>query len=293
MLFLLLITSYKFYMSDNSKPLVSVVIPTYNRAEWLRKAINSVLEQTYDNFEILVIDDGSEEKISDLDILNNDKIMYFRNTNHGVAYSRNFGIKKASGKYIAFLDSDDFWTKDKLEIQVSNLENSDFKLSQHNYYYYDDELKRVVNRINTYKYRYSCEYSQFCSFKVQTSCFMVNREAVISNACYFDEEKTFGEDNEFYLKMMKLFPLQCVDSYLSYFRIRENNAGKDIKKQIKSRAAFWKEHQNDNYVRKHMSSKTVFAYKFCELINKDDILSSNFVSKIAYSIPCMIFKVES
>ena len=78
------------------------IITNERMPEWLKKSINSVLEQTYDNFEILIIDDGSEEKISDLDILNNDKIMYFRNTNHGVAYSRNFGIKKASGKYIAF-----------------------------------------------------------------------------------------------------------------------------------------------------------------------------------------------
>ena len=180
-----------------------------------------------------------------------------------------------------------------MEVQVSKLEKSGFKWSQHNYYYYDDESQSVVNKINTYKYRDSYEYSQFCSFKVQTSCFMVDREAVILNDCYFDEKKTFGEDTEFYLKMMKLFPLLCIDCYLGYFRIRGSNAGKDLKKQIKSRAVFWKEHQEDNYVRKHISKKVVFAYSWCLLIDKEKILSSCYVAKLAYCIPWLIFKIES
>lgn len=280
-------------MKDKKEPLVSVIIPTYNRSDWLKEAINSVLEQTYKNYEILVIDDGSEEKISDLDILKNDKIRYFYNSNHGVAYSRNYGIKKAIGKYVAFLDSDDFWHRDKLKVQVSNLEETGAKWSQHNYYYYDDDQKKVTARINTYKYRDSYKYALFCSFKVQTSCFMADREAVISNNCYFDENKTFGEDVEFYLKMVKLYPLQCLNEYLGYFRIRGSNAGKDVKKQIISRAVFWNEHKLDQYVRNHMSQKTEYAYKWCTHINNEIILSCKFLSEVTYCIPWLIFKMES
>lgn len=277
----------------NNLPLVSVIIPTYNRSKWLVEAIRSVLNQTYGNYEILVIDDGSEENIANLSILKNNKIKYFRNENRGVAFSRNYGIKKAKGKYIAFLDSDDFWVKNKLEVQVKKLEETEYKWSQHNYYYFDDCTKKIISKINTYRYHKKYEYLQFCSFKVQTSCFMVERKAVIENECYFDENKTYGEDTEFYLKMMKLYPLQFIDDYLGYFRIRGTNAGKDIGKQFKSRAVFWKEHCNDLYVRDHMSLKVRFAYKYCFYFYKKLKKKSNLVFSIVYFLPWVLFKCQT
>lgn len=277
----------------NNNPLVSVIIPTYNRAEWLKEAINSVLNQSYEHIEILVIDDGSEEKIAELDILKNERIKYFRNENHGVAFSRNFGMKKSRGKYIAFLDSDDFWDKEKLKVQVQKLEDSEYKWSQHNYFYYDDRKQKVVSKINTYKYRYNYDKLQFCSFPVQTSCFMVDREAVLNNNCFFDESKTFGEDSEFYYKMIQLFPLQFIDSYLGYFRIRGNNAGKDIRKQLRSRVVFWNEHGKEYYVNMHMSRRVKFAYKWCVGLSNILGMSTKLKCICIYLLPWLLFKFES
>jgi glycosyltransferase involved in cell wall biosynthesis len=100
--------------------LVSVVIPTYNRASDLKRALKSVLDQTYFNWEVLVIDnystDGTNELISEF---NDVRIKLFKINNQGViAVSRNLGIRLSSGEYIAFLDSDDFWLPKKLEISL-------------------------------------------------------------------------------------------------------------------------------------------------------------------------------
>jgi glycosyltransferase involved in cell wall biosynthesis len=104
-------------------PKVSVVIPTYNRADKVRKAINSVLVQTLTDVEIIVVDDGSSDDTGRLlSEAFGDRIRYFAQTNRGASVARNKGIEQARGKWIAFLDSDDFWEKDKLEWQIKALE---------------------------------------------------------------------------------------------------------------------------------------------------------------------------
>jgi len=105
---------------------VSVIIPIYNRLQYLPAAIGSVLNQTYQDFEIIVVDDGSTEdvkgKISEYIKQNpSKKIKYFYQENKGVSAARNRGIKEATGEYIAFLDSDDIWVPEKLSLQTEYL----------------------------------------------------------------------------------------------------------------------------------------------------------------------------
>ena len=99
-------------------PLVSVIIPTYNRGWILKEAVDSVLSQDFTDFELIVVDDGSTDNTQD--ILNSYKkdIIVLKQNNKGVSSARNRGIASASGKYIAFLDSDDFWLPQKLSTQL-------------------------------------------------------------------------------------------------------------------------------------------------------------------------------
>jgi glycosyltransferase involved in cell wall biosynthesis len=101
------------------KPLVSVIIPVYNGDRYISQAIESVLEQTYTNYEVIIIDDGSTDNTRNCLELHWHKIRYFYQDNQGVAAARNRGISESKGKLIAFLDQDDFFLPDKLESQVA------------------------------------------------------------------------------------------------------------------------------------------------------------------------------
>ncbi|PJZ61800.1 glycosyltransferase [Leptospira adleri] len=103
--------------------LISVVIPTYNRAADLERAITSVIDQTYSNWEIIVVDNSSTDNTSQiLRSFQNPKIKVYEINNEGIiARSRNLGLKKAKGEYIAFLDSDDWWRRLKLELSIESL----------------------------------------------------------------------------------------------------------------------------------------------------------------------------
>lgn len=105
-----------------SSPKVSVVIPTYNRAYCVGDAIRSVLEQTYKDFEIIVIDDGSTDNTSEVLAEFGGKIRVIRQENAGVSAARNAGIRVARGQWIAFLDSDDVWEHEKLYVQMRDLQ---------------------------------------------------------------------------------------------------------------------------------------------------------------------------
>ncbi len=124
-------------MNSESRPLVSVIIPTYNHAKFLGKALDSVIHQTYSNWEAIVVDNQSSDETNQvIDKFKDSRIQYFKISNYGIiAKSRNLGINVAKGEWIAFLDSDDWWLKDKLEICLKNIdEKVDF-------IYHDLEIK--------------------------------------------------------------------------------------------------------------------------------------------------------
>ena len=117
------------------EPKVSVVIPSYNRFDSLLSAIESVQDQNYDNIEIIIINDGSDDKRyktenfnSNVTVINLEENQKIKN-GFGPGAIRNFGIKNSNGKYIAFLDDDDIWLPGKLKKQIQELENNEFKFS--------------------------------------------------------------------------------------------------------------------------------------------------------------------
>lgn len=111
-------------------PEVSIIVPTYNRKELLEETVHAILAQTYRDFELIIVDNYSDYDFPEyIKSFNSDKIRAFRNQNHGViAVNRNFGIKQATGKYIAFCDDDDVWMPEKLEVQVKLLKESFYDL---------------------------------------------------------------------------------------------------------------------------------------------------------------------
>jgi len=106
----------------NFSPLVSVVIPTFNRENVLGRAISSVIKQSYQNIELIVVDDGSTDNTAKLVKEQFPQTKYFKTINKGVSAARNYGVKKSLGEYIAFLDSDDEWMPKKIQKQLDEIQ---------------------------------------------------------------------------------------------------------------------------------------------------------------------------
>ena len=128
-------------MSD----LVSIIMPSFNTGMFIAESINSVLAQTYDNWELLIVDDYSSDNTDDIvkPYLVDKRIVYIKNCkNCGAALSRNKALREAKGRWIAFLDSDDLWLPEKLEKQIRFMENNNYHFSYTNYAEIDMEGKR-------------------------------------------------------------------------------------------------------------------------------------------------------
>lgn len=107
----------------NINPLISIVMPTYNRADFIIETIESIQKQTYRNWELIIVDDGSTDNTSTMvEHLADDRISYYKEPHFGMENARNTGLRKTNGELIAFMDSDDLWAKGKLEKQVSIFE---------------------------------------------------------------------------------------------------------------------------------------------------------------------------
>lgn len=125
--------------------LVSIVMPSYNTGPYIAESIQSVLQQSYSNWELIIVDDCSTDNTDEVVrlFLSDQRISYLKNEkNSGAAVSRNRALREAKGRWIAFLDSDDLWTPEKLEKQVSFMEKNGFHFSYTNYAEIDTEDKR-------------------------------------------------------------------------------------------------------------------------------------------------------
>lgn len=149
-------------MSNMNQELVSVIMPTYNAGKYLSGSIDSILGQTYRNLELLITDDGSTEPET-LRLLKEYserdprvKVEYLQE-NLGSGHSRNNGIKRAEGRYIAFCDCDDRWVADKLERQIAYMEAKDCALCSSSYYICDEEDELTGINLSPEKVTYSME----------------------------------------------------------------------------------------------------------------------------------------
>lgn len=157
--------------------LVSIIMPSWNTGRYIAESIQCVIDQTYDNWELLIVDDCSTDNTDEIvePFLKDSRIKYLHNEkNSGAALTRNKAIKVAQGEWIAFLDSDDLWTSEKLEKQVKFMQDNGYVLSYTEYEKIDEEDKalniyvsgpEIVNRRKMYRYDYIGQLTMMYSAK--------------------------------------------------------------------------------------------------------------------------------
>ncbi len=193
----------------STNPLVSVIVPTFNRPELLVETLKSILNQTYKNIEIIVVNDAGKDVEELITSLNNEnKIRYIRHPdNKGLAASRNTGIKAAKGKYIAYLDDDDIYYPDHIKTLVSFLETSDYKVAYTDAVRAYQEMQNgryiTVNKetANTFDFDYDRILHENY---IPVLCFM-HEKSCIDEVGFFDETLGAHEDWDLWMRMSRKF----------------------------------------------------------------------------------------
>jgi glycosyltransferase involved in cell wall biosynthesis len=211
---------------DKSSPRVSVVIPTYNRGEMLVEAIESVLAQTFDGFEVIVVDDGSKDQTSKLLEPYLDRITYRLQQNGGVAAARNHGTRLSRGEYICFLDSDDKWVPEKLAIQVAIADaHPEYGLIATEIAGFD-ETGPVTGRSKSSMYKirngYVLEQLLFSNW-IQTSTVLIHRKRLEQIGGFDEDIGQFGEDWLLWMRIASEYPIYFVPEALVQYRIHNEN----------------------------------------------------------------------
>jgi glycosyltransferase involved in cell wall biosynthesis len=195
-------------------PLVSVIIPVFNRKDLLHRALRSVLKQRFRDFEVLVIDDGSIDGVSELPLLCSDtRIQYHRlDINSGVSKARNTGIHHSKGTWIALLDSDDEWTADKLADQMQWLKNNPaFKITQSREIWVRNG-KRVNPPATHEKFQGDLFKESLNRCMITPSSVIFHRD-LITIAGGFNESLPACEDYDLWLRITSRFPVGLVPEY--------------------------------------------------------------------------------
>jgi glycosyltransferase involved in cell wall biosynthesis len=207
-------------------PVVSVVIPTYNRANYLLEAIESVRTQTYKDYEIIVIDDGSEDNTRESlqKQFESGTIRYIYQENRGESAARNHGIRLARGRYIAFLDSDDLFMPMKLEKQTSFLDNHPEIGFVHSWHSKFDDAGNHLGIRDTSVFS-GWVYPEILlnwSVLIPPTCVMV-RTDVLSEIGGFDEDQSLGPDLDMWRRITRRYPIGLIPEVLSKVRVHPGN----------------------------------------------------------------------
>lgn len=181
-------------------PFFSVIIPVFNRENEICNAIDSVLEQTFKDFELIVVDDGSTDKTPGIKEKYKSKIIYIRQENSGVSSARNSGIKRACGQYIALLDSDDTWQKTKLHDQYKYIkENPGVKIHQSEEIWIRNGKR--VNPKNKHKKREGDIFNQSLELCLISPSAVVLHRSLFDKYGLFDEKMIVCEDYDLWLRI--------------------------------------------------------------------------------------------
>lgn len=207
-------------------PLVSIVIPNYNCGDFLAECLDSVIAQDYRNLEIIVVDDGSTDNSKHVLISYIDRIRLISTANQGAAAARNVGISNAKGKFIAFLDSDDVWEPNKIDLQVKKMvaEGCDLIYCSGKDFNANEKSGKIIEA----KYAGNC-YPYFKEFPARSIIVLgcsgaLLRSSLLQKSGYFDE--TFlgaAEDWDFFRRYCKYAKVDFLPLILVHYRRHEGS----------------------------------------------------------------------
>ena len=207
------------FKSKESK--VSIILPNYNSSKTIQKTISSIVNQTYKNWELIIVDDNSDELTKNIlsKYRKEKKIkIYFLHKNNGAAYCRNLAIKKSKSDYIAFIDSDDLWKKNKLKIQVSFMKKNNYFFT---YTYYktfklNNSIKKNILVPNKFNFK-----SFIKNTSIATSTMIVKR--LTANNIKFSNTR-ICEDYFYKCQLLKkIGNACCYPGYLTRYQIRKKS----------------------------------------------------------------------
>ena len=222
-------------------PLISIIIPVYNGENYIKDSINSALNQTYKNIEIIVVDDGSIDNTSNIVKTFSNKVIYLYKDNGGVSSALNLGIKKSSGKYISWLSHDDLYLNNKIEEQVNELN----KLEDKNTIIYsgyevinenNDLISAIeISQKNEYRYLNNGLYAAIMYYLY--GCTLLIPKDVFYKVSLFNEELKYCQDYELWLKIFNnKYKIRYIPKVLVQYRIHKHQDSATKKRDMISEA---------------------------------------------------------
>jgi len=294
---------------NNTMPLVSVVMPVYNVEQYIEQAVWSVLDQTYGNIELIIVDDQSPDNSIELikQKYNDVRIRIIQQKNRGLAGARNTGIRHAKGEYIALLDSDDFWQADKLEKQIELMQRSPQCGVSFSASLFVDEAGESLDRLQAPKKKADYQAKDiFCRNPIGNGSAPIIRKSIFDQIAFVDEEKT--HDSEPYLQyfdetLRQSEDVECwtrialqtgtqfeyIDQPLTNYRLNNSGLSADVNAQF---ATWLKLLENTNsyapgFVGKYGPIAKAFQYRYLARRSVFQAQGSN-----AFKFMCLAFKSE-
>ncbi len=212
-------------MNKGISKIISIIVPVYNKAEYVSECINSILSQTYKNIEVVIINDGSTDASANIIARYSDsRIKYIETVNSGVSNARNIGIKEATGDYIMFVDADDTIAPECCEILVNSIVENDVKLLVFGYgkIFNDGRIETDVpycqNRISNDEFRetFMREMSEKNGIYGYVCNKLVGRMLLVENNIYFNKNCKLAEDLDFWLSVYSINPSIAFLQYAGY-----------------------------------------------------------------------------
>ncbi len=233
-------------------PTIDIIIPNYNKGEYLEECLNSVIYQTYKKWKIYLIDDNSTDNSKQIlkKYQNNEKInVFFLKENKGPSYCRNYGIKNINSEYVAFLDSDDYWPENKLEIQIASMIKNHYSFTYTDLKYFFNNEK---NKLHSSQLPENYNYDEFILNSTMSTSSIIVKKKILNDVTFKDVKH---EDYLFKCEILKKgITANKINKTFAYYRINKNNRSSN---KISNLLNLWKINKNYNNLKLLNNLKSV------------------------------------
>ena len=222
-------------MDSTGNPKISIITPTFNRADFIEQAVSSVLSQTYANLELLLVDDGSTDDTRNLlePALADSRVRYFYQENQGQSVARNLALSEATGDFVCFLDSDNYWPAQKLKQQVELFNRH----PEYDVIYGDviviDDNGNEISRKNMARYS-----GHIAKYMIRDNCVSMNT-AMARRRCFeelgaMSGTRRVADDYDLWLRFSAKFIFLYVPEFLAYYRVMDDQISSDKTRRFDS-----------------------------------------------------------